>query len=42
MVSLASMNMSLSRLWELVMFREDWHVAVHEVTESTLQKTELN
>ena len=29
-----SMNVSLSRLWELVMNREAWHAAVHGVTKN--------
>ena len=32
-----SMNLSLSKLQDIVMEREDWHAAVHGVTKSQIQ-----
>ena len=36
-----SMDVSLSELWELVMYREAWHSAIHGVTKSQTRLSDL-
>ena len=36
-----SMDMSFSKLWELVMDREAWHAVVHGFTKNQMDLTEL-
>ena len=37
-----SMYMSLGKLWELVMGREDWHAVVHGVSKESDMTKQLN
>ena len=33
-----SMDMSVSKRWEIVKDREAWHAAIHEITESDTER----
>ena len=35
-----SMDMNLSKLWEIVRDREDWRAAVHEIAKSWAQPSD--
>ena len=37
-----SMNMNLSKLWEMVKHREPWHAAIHGVAKSQTMTEQLN
>ena len=36
-----SMNMSLSKLWEIVKDRESWHAAVHGIAKNQIRLSDL-
>ena len=40
--SIDSMDMSVSKLWEIVKDREAWHAAIHGVTKSQTQLSDFH